>query len=75
MLNKKSYRKRGINYSMPSDSNKILFMFHKSALIALDFVLSSWRRRYKVTRCDINPFRHVSMSEVEKHEVEWAEEE
>ena len=42
------------------------FMFHKSALIALDFVLASWRRNYKVTRCDINPFRHVSMSEVEK---------
>ena len=43
-------------------------------LIALDFVISL-KRSYKVTWCDINPFRHVSMNNREKHEVESSEEE
>ena len=50
----------------------ILFMLYKrfvGDLIALDFVISL-KRSYKVTWCDINPFRHVSIKKREKHEVE-----
>ena len=47
----------------------ILFVLYKRfvwELIALDFLFSLLREGYKVTWCDINPFRHVSMKRKRK---------
>ena len=47
----------------------ILFVLYKRfvwELIALDFLFSLLGEGYKVTWCDINPFRHVSMKRKRK---------